>query len=256
VPGAEKRRFPALRSVIYGASPITDETLLAAMRVFKCEFVQLYGMTETTGAITELPAADHDPAGPRARLLRSAGKPFPWIELRIVDAEGRDCPTGEVGELWTRSAQNMQGYWNKPEETRATITAEGWLRTGDAGYMDGEGYVFLTDRVKDMIVSGGENIYPAEIENVLAGHPAIAEVAVIGVPDDKWGETVKAVVVLKPSQQAQAADIIAFGKARLAGYKCPTSVDFVAALPRNPSGKVLKKVLRAPYWAGKARRIN
>jgi long-chain acyl-CoA synthetase len=146
---------------------------------------------------------DHDPAGPRAYLLRSAGKPFPWVELRIVDAEGRDCLTGEINELWTRSAQNMQGYWNKPEETRATITPEGCLRTGDAGYMDRDGYVFLTGRVKDvkdMIVSGGENIYPAEIENALAGHPAVAEVAVIGVPDDKWGETVKAVVVLKPSQ--------------------------------------------------------
>jgi long-chain acyl-CoA synthetase len=137
VPGAENRQFPALRSIVYGASPITDETLLAAMRVFKCEFVQLYGMTETTGAITELPAADHDPSGPRAHLLRSAGKPFPWVELRIVDAEGRDCPAGEIGELWTRSAQNMKGYWNRPEETRATVTPEGWLRTGDAGYMDG-----------------------------------------------------------------------------------------------------------------------
>jgi long-chain acyl-CoA synthetase len=256
VAGAERRQFPVLRSIVYGASPITDETLLAAMRVFKCEFVQLYGMTETTGAITELSAADHDPSGPKAYLLRSAGKPFPWVELRIVDPEGRDCPTGQVGELWTRSAQNMKGYWNKPAETRATVTVDGWLRTGDAGYMDGDGYVFLTDRVKDMIVSGGENIYPAEIENVLAGHPAVAEVAVIGVPDDKWGETVKAVVVLKPSAQAAAADIIAFGKSRLAGYKCPTSVDFVAALPRNPSGKVLKKELRAPYWAGKTRRIN
>lgn len=255
-PDAEKRQFPALRSIVYGASPISDETLLAAMRVFKCEFVQLYGMTETTGAITELPAVDHDPSGPRAYLLRSAGKPFPWVALRIVDPEGRDCPTGEIGELWTRSAQNMKGYWKKPEETRATVTADGWLRTGDAGYMDRDGYLFLTDRVKDMIVSGGENIYPAEIENVLAGHPAVAEVAVIGVPDDKWGETVKAVVVLKASQQVAAADIIAFGKARLAGYKCPTSVDFVAALPRNPSGKVLKRDLRTPYWAAKTRRIN
>jgi acyl-CoA synthetase (AMP-forming)/AMP-acid ligase II len=150
----------------------------------------------------------------------------------------------------------MKGYWNKPNETRATITVDGWLKTGDAGYLDENGYVFLTDRVKDMIVSGGENIYPAEIENVLAGHPAVAEVAVIGVPDEKWGETVKAVIVLKSSQAASAADIIAYGKAHLAGYKCPTSVDFVAALPRNPSGKVLKKDLRAPYWAGKERGIN
>jgi long-chain acyl-CoA synthetase len=256
VPGAEDRRFPALRSIVYGASPITNETLLAAMRVFKCEFVQVYGMTETTGAITELPASDHDPSGPKAHLLRSAGKPFPWVELRIVDPDGRTCATGEVGELWTRSPQNMLGYWNKPEETKATITPEGWLKTGDAGYIDESGYVFLTDRVKDMIVSGGENIYPAEVENVLAGHPAVAEVAVIGVPDEKWGETVKAVIALKASQHATAADIMAYGKTHLAGYKCPTSVDFVAALPRNPSGKVLKKDLRAPYWAGKARRIN
>jgi len=256
VPGAEDRRFPALRSIVYGASPITNETLLAAMRVFKCEFVQVYGMTETTGAITELTAADHDPSGPKAYLLRSAGKPFPWVELRIVDGEGRDCPHGGVGELWTRSAQNMQGYWNKPEETRSTITADGWLKTGDAGYLDEDGYVFLTDRVKDMIVSGGENIYPAEIENVLAAHAAVGEVAVIGVPDEKWGETVKAVIALKSGRHADAAAIIAYGKAHLAGYKCPTSVDFVSALPRNPSGKVLKKDLRAPYWAGKARRIN
>jgi long-chain acyl-CoA synthetase len=254
--GAEARQFPALRSIVYGASPITDETLLAAMRTFKCEFVQLYGMTETTGAITELTAADHDPAGPKSYLLRSAGKPFPWVDLRIVDAEGRDCAAGEVGELWTRSAQNMLGYWNKATETGATLTADGWLKTGDAGYIDKDGYVFLTDRVKDMIVSGGENIYPAEIENILAAHPAIAEVAVIGVPDDKWGETVKAVVALKAAAQANAADILAFGRANLAGYKCPTSVDFIAALPRNPSGKVLKKDLRAPYWSGKTRRIN
>jgi long-chain acyl-CoA synthetase len=256
VPDAEKRQFPALRSIIYGASPITNETLLAAMRVFKCEFVQVYGMTETTGAITELPAADHDSAGAKAHLLRSAGKPFPWVELRVVDIEGRDCRAGQVGELWTRSAQNMQGYWKKPEETAATITVDGWLKTGDAGYMDESGYVYLTDRVKDMIISGGENIYPAEIENVLANHPAVAEVAVIGVPDETWGETVKAVIAPRPNLSVTAAEIIAYGKAHLAGYKCPTSVDFVSALPRNPSGKVLKKDLRAPYWAGRARRIN
>ena len=142
----------------------------------------------------------------RAHLLRSAGKPFPWVELRIVDGEERDCPVGEVGELWTRSGQNMKGYWNRPEETKATITADGWLKTGDAGYLDADGYVFLTDRVKDMIVSGGENIYPAEIENVLASHPAVAEVAVIGVPDEKWGETVKAVIATKPAQTVTAAD--------------------------------------------------
>jgi long-chain acyl-CoA synthetase len=256
VSSAEECQFPALRSIVYGASPITNETLLSAMRVFKCDFVQVYGMTETTGAICELPAADHDPFGSRADLLRSAGKPFPWVELRVVDVDGRDCRPQQVGELWTRSAQNMKGYWNKPDETSATITPDGWLKTGDAGYLDANGYVFLTDRVKDMIISGGENIYPAEVENVLASHPAVAEVAVIGVPDEKWGETVKAVVALKSTGQASYAEIIAYGKAHLAGYKCPTSVDFVPALPRNPSGKVLKKDLRAPYWIGKTRRIN
>jgi long-chain acyl-CoA synthetase len=257
VPGAAQRSFPGLRSIIYGASPITDQTLLAAMDVFRCEFVQVYGMTETTGAITELPAADHDPKGNRAHLLRSAGKPYPWVEARIVDLEtGSNAAPGKVGELWTRSPQNMKGYWNKPEETARTLTPDGWLKTGDAGFIDEEGYLFLTDRVKDMIVSGGENVYPAEVENVLAAHPAIAEVAVIGVPDERWGETVKAVVTLKAGAALTGPELIAWAKERLAGYKCPTSVDFMPALPRNPSGKVLKKDLRAPYWAGKARGIN
>jgi long-chain acyl-CoA synthetase len=161
-----------------------------------------------------------------------------------------------VGEVWTRSSQNMKGYFGKPEETAKTITADGWLKTGDAGYIDAEGYLFLTDRVKDMIVSGGENVYPAEVENALAKHPAVAEVAVIGVPSDKWGETVKAVVVVKPGAEVTAAELMAHAKTQLAGFKCPTSVDFMEVLPRNPSGKVLKKDLRAPFWEGKARQIN
>jgi acyl-CoA synthetase (AMP-forming)/AMP-acid ligase II len=214
-------------------------------------------MTETTGAITELSPEDHDPTGPRAHLLRSAGKPYPWVEMRIVDVDsGADMPTGEVGELWTRSEQNMNGYWNKPEETAKTITEDGWLKTGDAGFLDAEGFLFLTDRVKDMIVSGGENVYPAEVENALASFPGIAEVAVIGVPSERWGETVKAVVVLKPGFAADGPAIIAHAKGLMAGYKCPTSVDFIEALPRNPTGKVLKKDLREPYWVGQARRIN
>jgi len=257
VPGAADRDYRALRSIVYGASPITNEVLLRSMRTFRCDFVQVYGLTETTGAITQLTASDHATEGPRARLLRSAGKPFPWVELRTVDpATGRTCAPGEVGEVWTRSAQNFKGYWGKPEETARTITPDGWLRTGDAGYLDGEGYLFLTDRVKDMIISGGENVYPAEVENALSDHPAIADVAVIGVPDDRWGETVKAIVVPRPGVEARPDDIIAFARARLAHFKCPTSVDFATSLPRNPSGKLLKRELREPYWKGRDRRIN
>jgi long-chain acyl-CoA synthetase len=227
------------------------------MATFRCPFIQVYGLTETTGAITQLPAGDHATEGPRARLLRSAGKPFPWVALRIVDpASGRDCPPGEVGEVWTRSVQNFKGYWGRADETARTLGADGWLRTGDAGFLDEDGYLFLTDRVKDMIVSGGENVYPAEIENALSDHPAIADVAVIGVPDERWGETVKAIVVPRAGATVRAEDIIGFARERLAHYKCPTSVDFAAALPRNPSGKLLKRELREPYWQGRARRIN
>ncbi len=256
-PGQPVRDFSSMRSVVYGASPITNEVLLGSMATLKCPHIQVFGMTETTGAITELSPEDHDPTGPRAHLLRSAGKPYPWVEMKIVDVDsGLEMAPGVVGELWTRSPQNMVGYWNKPEETEKTITKDGWLKTGDAGYLDEEGFLFLTDRVKDMIVSGGENVYPAEVENAIASHPAVAEVAVIGVPSDKWGETPKAIIVCKPGASVTPAEIIAHSKTLLAGFKCPTSVDFIDALPRNPTGKILKKDLRAPYWEGRARQIN
>ena len=257
VPGAGERDYSSLRSINYGASPITTAALVTAMKTFRCNFRQLYGMTETSGVITCLPPADHDPDGPREHLLRSAGRPYPFVGLRIVDLErGRDCATGEVGEVVMRAAHNMAGYWNKADETAKTIEPDGWLHTGDAGYVDDDGFLFLTDRVKDMIVSGGENVYPTEVENALALHPALAEVGVIGVPHDRWGETVKAVVVLRDGQTATAPELMAFAKERLAGYKCPTSIDFVDVLPRNPSGKILKKDLRAPYWAGVGRNVN
>ena len=226
-----------------------------------CDFAQVYGLTETTGAITSLMPADHDPDGPRANLLRSAGRPFDHVELRIVDTDtGRDLPVGGVGEVWTRSDQNMLGYWNKPEETAAALTDDGWFRTGDAGWLDEEGFLFLHDRIKDMIVSGGENVYPAEVENALLAHPDVADAAVIGVPDERWGETVKGIVVratgAPDDDHVLAADIMAATRARLAHYKCPTSIDFVDALPRNPSGKVLKRELRRPYWDDSDRNIN
>jgi long-chain acyl-CoA synthetase len=253
-PNVDEVDMSTLEYIIYGASPISEDVLSKSMEIFGCKFVQAYGLTETTGAITVLPAEDHDPEN-RPELLRSAGKPFPWIELRIVDPEGNDAGPGEVGELWTRSAQNMKGYWNMPDATADVITPEGWLRTGDAGYVK-DGYVYLYDRVKDMVVSGGENVYPAEIENVLMSHPGVADAAVIGVPDPKWGETVKAIVV-KASQDTSERDLIDYARERLAHYKCPTSVDFVEGpLPRNPSGKLLKRVLREPFWEGHERRIH
>jgi long-chain acyl-CoA synthetase len=257
VPDAAGRDYSALRSIVYGASPITNEVLLRSMAVFRCRFIQVYGLTETTGAITQLPPEDHLTEGPAARRLRSAGRPFPWVSLRIVDpASGRDCGPEEVGEVWTRSVQNFAGYWNRPQDTARTLDADGWLRTGDAGFLDADGYLFLTDRVKDMIISGGENVYPAEVENALMDHPAVADVAVIGVPDARWGETVKAIVVARPGAAPPAAELIAFARERLAHFKCPTSVDFAAALPRTPSGKLLKRELREPYWRGRERRIN
>ncbi len=251
----------SLRTVFYGASPISEDVLVRSMTALGCDFAQVYGLTETSGAITSLMPADHDPTGPRSGLLRSAGRPFDHVELRIVDPEsGAVLPAGEVGEIWTRSDQNMLGYWNRSAETVAVLSHDGWFRTGDAGWIDADGYLFLHDRIKDMIVSGGENIYPAEVENALLAHPAVADAAVIGVPDDKWGETVKAIVVRAPGvsddDEALAADIMAGTRARLAHYKCPTSIDFTESLPRNPSGKVLKRELRQPYWGDRDRNIH
>ncbi|MEZ4278904.1 MAG: long-chain-fatty-acid--CoA ligase [Myxococcota bacterium] len=261
-PGVEQVDFGSLKRIVYGASPISEEVLVRSMKVFGCAFAQVYGLTETSGAITFMPPEDHDPGGPRGHLLRAAGRPWGDVELRIVDADsGRALSEGEVGEVWCRSRQNMKGYWRNAEATGAAYpegrdeTGLGWFRTGDAGYLK-DGYLYIHDRVKDMIVSGGENIYPAEIENVLMGHPGVADVAVIGVPSEKWGETVKAVVVDRAGVRASDAELIAWCRDRLAGYKCPTSIDRIDALPRNPSGKILKTVLREPFWKGRTRRVN
>jgi long-chain acyl-CoA synthetase len=256
-PDIERRDLSSLRNVFYGASPIAEDVLVRCMERFGCDFTQVYGMTETTGAVTALPAADHDPTGPRRYLLRSAGRPHPEVELRIVDPDSDEVvEAGVVGEVQTRSPYNMLGYWQKPDDTATTVDDEGWLRTGDAGYLDEDGYLFLHDRIKDMIVSGGENIYPAEVENVVLANPAVADAAVIGVPDEVWGETVKAVVVAAPGAEVDEAALIAFCRDRLAHYKCPTSVDVVVTLPRNPSGKLLKREIREPFWAGHGRHIQ
>jgi len=251
-PTAASADFSSLKNISYGASPISDEVLLKARQVFGCEFLQVYGLTETTGAGTLLPHDDHDPARGK---LRSCGKPAPGHEVRVVDGEGRPLPTGEVGEIQIKAPSVMKGYWNKEEATRKAIN-EGWFATGDAGFFDAEGYLYIHDRVKDMIVTGGENVYPAEVENAIMGHPAVGDVAVIGVPDPRWGEAVKAIVVKKPGLEADPTDIIAFARERIAGYKLPQTVDFIDVLPRNPSGKVLRKDLRTPYWEGRDRQVN
>jgi long-chain acyl-CoA synthetase len=255
--GIEKADLSSLDTIFYGASPISEDVLVRCMDVIGCRFSQVYGMTETSGAIVRLDHEDHDPDGERRHLLRAAGKALPGVEIRIVDPDsGSDVSPNTVGEIWTRSAYNMIGYWQKPEETASTIVSGGWLRTGDAGYIDDDGYLFLHDRIKDMVVSGGENIYPAEVENALLGVPGIVDAAVIGVPDDTWGETVKAVVVRAPGSDVSSEEIIASCRTRLAHYKCPTSVDFAESLPRNPSGKILKRELREPYWVGRERRVH
>jgi long-chain acyl-CoA synthetase len=251
VPDAARRDFSALRSIAYGASPITTNVLKAALRTFQCSLFGIYGLTETTGAITQLDPGDHDPDGPREHLLRSAGKPYPWVELRIANpATGASLGQDEVGEVWLRAPNVASGYFNRPDETQAAITGGGWLRTGDGGFVDKEGYLFLTDRIKDMIVSGGENVYPIEVEEALSQHPDVLEVAVIGVPDEQWGESVKALIVPRPGVHRRSEDLVAFARERLAGYKLPRSIEFVDELPRTPTGKVLKRELRKRFAAG------
>ncbi len=253
-PKAATTDFSSIRTFSYGASPIPFDLLKRGVEVLQCDFAQMYGMTETWGTVVMLPPEDHVPE--RADKMKAAGKALPGVEIAILDEAGNHLPPGVVGEVAIKSPTNMIGYWNKPEETARTINAEGWLRTGDAAILDEEGYLFLQDRIKDMIITGAENVYPAEVESAVYGHPDVADVAVIGVPDDKWGEAVKAIVVRKPGSDTSEAAIIAYTRERIAGFKCPKSVDFIDALPRNPSGKILRRALREPYWEGRDRKVN
>jgi acyl-CoA synthetase (AMP-forming)/AMP-acid ligase II len=253
-PKAETADFSSIETLSYGASPIPLPLLQQAVDRMGCGFVQVYGMTETWGSIVALPPEDHLPG--REHKIAAAGKALPGVELRILDEDGSVLPPGVTGEVAIRSPNNTRGYWNKDEESAKALIGDGWLRTGDAGYLDEDGYLFIQDRIKDMIITGAENVYPAEVESAIYGHPAVADVAVVGVPDPKWGEAVKAMVVLKPGMEADEAAIIAHARERIAGFKCPKSVDFIDALPRNPSGKILRRSLREPYWAGHERRVN
>lgn len=229
--------FGSVEKISYGGAPITEDLLSRALRSFSCAFSQLYGMTETGGGATELPPEAHVPA-----LLRSCGRALPGIDIRIVNAAGLGCAPSEHGEIQIRTPSMIRSYWRRPD--LAPLTPDGWFATGDAGYVNGDGYYFLCDRIKDMIISGGENIYPAEIENALAGHPDIADVAVIGVPDARWGEAVKAFIVLRPGAATDAQAILAWARGIIAGFKLPKSIEFIPALPRNATGKVLRRALR------------
>ena len=250
------RKFPTLRRIIYGASPIAEETLRAAMRVFECDFVQGYGATETTATASCLLPEDHRRAlDGEPHLLLSAGRSALGTEIRIVDEDGNEVPQGTIGEVAVKGSQLMTGYWHH-EEATATTLKDGWMHTGDAAMMDEEGFIYIQDRIKDMIVTGGENVYPREIENALFEHPDIADAAVIGVPSVKWGEAILGFVVPRDGKAIAVDDLIEFCRERLAGYKVPRMFEFVDQLPRNASGKVLKKDLRAPYWDGVERGIS
>ncbi len=248
--------FGRLKTYCYGAAPMPLPLLRAALQAWPdTDFIQVYGLTEVCGVITHLMPAEHRDAEHPERLV-SAGHVLPGGEVRVVSPDTlEDVPTGEHGELWFRTPQLMKGYLNKPEATAEVITEDGWFRTGDMGKVDADGYVYVQDRLKDMIISGGENIYSPEVERVLAEHPAVMEVAVIGVPDERWGETVKAVVSLQPGASATEAELVAWCREHLAHFKCPRSVDVLDALPRNPTGKILKRDLRRPYWEGRERQV-
>ncbi|WP_419992495.1 acyl-CoA synthetase [Streptomyces boninensis] len=242
----------SVRKFSYGAAPISEALLKRAIDAFpEARFTQVYGMTELAPAATLLTADDHLEGG----RLRSGGRAAPHAEVRIVGPDGAELPRGQVGEVVVRGAHVMRGYWDKPEET-AEVLRDGWFHSGDGAYMDEDGYVYLVDRLKDMIVSGGENVYSVEVENALGRHPAVATCAVIGVPDDAYGERVHAVVILKPGAAATAEELRAHCKTLIAGYKAPRTAEFVTALPLSPAGKVLKRELRKPYWEGKDRSVN
>ena len=250
-PNALSTDFSSLNFVLYGASPIADDTIIKAKEIMQCDLFQVYGLTETTGAITIMMPEDHDP---KRGKLRSCGKALKGVELKVVDENGKELKTGEIGQVISKSDLNMKGYWNKPDATKESIV-DGWFYSGDAGYFDEENYLFIHDRVKDMIVSGGENIYPAEVENALMSHEKILDAAVVGIPDEKWGEAVKAFVVLSDSSLDED-QIISYTRTKIAGYKCPRSINLISELPRNPSGKILRRELRDPYWEGIDRKVS
>jgi long-chain acyl-CoA synthetase len=250
VPDFNKYDISSMQFLWYGGSPMPLEVLKKGMKVFGPIVAQGYGQSETGPAISHLPREDHnvlDRPEKEQKKLTSAGRPDIGVQVRIVDEKGNDVEPGEVGEITVRSKHMMVEYWHQPEETSKTII-NGWVHTGDMGYYDDEGYIYIKDRKKDMIISGGENVYPREVEEVLYQHPAVLEAAVIGIPDPYWVEKVHAVVEIRRGVSTTADEIIAFCKKRIAGYKVPKDIEFIDSLPKNPAGKILKRELREKYW--------
>lgn len=254
-PNVQDVNFDSLKVILYGASPISDKVLTDSFKTFQCDFFGTYGLTESTGGVTQLDAEDHDPSNGRPELLRSCGRPSNGHEIKIISTNsGEEITDGSEGEIWIRGPQVMPSYWKNEQATLEVLDSEGWLRSGDIGYFQ-EGYLYIHDRVKDMIISGGENIYPTEIENALMQHPAVADVAVIGVPDEAWGEAVKA-MVCRTDPSISEVELIDYCRERLAHFKCPKTVSWMEQLPRNAAGKVLKTELREPFWQGKERNVS
>jgi acyl-CoA synthetase (AMP-forming)/AMP-acid ligase II len=257
LPNVEKYDFSSVRMIVYGGAPMSPEVLMKAKNLFKCEFSQSFGQTEYITQVVLKPE-DHDISlqnETAVKKLKSIGRPAINVEVRLVDDQDRDVKIGEVGEIISRGDGMMQGYWGKEEASKETLR-NGWLHTGDLAIADEDGYIYMADRKKDMVIRGGENIYSAEVERILYQHPKILEAAIIGIPDDTWGEAVKAFVVLKANMKATGEEIISFCKQKISSYKCPTSVEFIDRLPRTfEGGKVMKTILREPYWQGRERKV-
>jgi acyl-CoA synthetase (AMP-forming)/AMP-acid ligase II len=256
VPDVGEREYPSLRLIHTGSAPVAEQTLLGARAAFRCDVVHGYGLTESTAALSVMAPEEYGLGeDERPVRLRSAGRALPETELRIVDKQGAPLPAGEIGEIVARGPQLMRGYWRRPAAT-ADVLRDGWLYTGDIGFLDADGFLYIQDRLKDVVVTGGLKVYPQMVEQVLAGHPSVAEVAVIGVPDERWGESVWAVVVSRSGTVATEAELIRFCRARLGGFQCPRGVTFVEALPRTATGKILKRSIREAYWSGQERQVG
>ncbi len=251
-PGAGAEDFASLRKVVYGGSPISDVLLARCLATFGCDFAQIYGLTESGNTAVCLPPAQHRPGSHR---LAAAGLPYPGVSVKVIDDAGTPLPAGTVGQVCLRTPARMIGYWNQPEKTASTLV-DGWVHTGDAGYLDEDGFLYICDRIGDTIIVAGENVYPAEVEKALCRHPGVRDAAVVGAPDDTWGESIHAFVQPREPGAPTTVELSRFLRTELAGFKVPTHYEFTDVLPRNPSGKILRRTLRDELWANRQRKVN